>query len=316
MSKQTIFLNYKNASRLSDCNDYTNEELVQKIKTGVDTKDNLERLFVKNLPVIYITATKYSYNAELDDCMQSAFVGLHEAVTRYDVNSEYKFTTYLSQWVKQAIYAFKEKDQQYYIPRHMLNKISTYKKVVYDFDLKYGYKPTGEELSLLLDLSLKEIKDIEKAMRCQKPTSLDTALSDDEGDGSCLSDIVPGSEGIEECIVDSIYGKQYINEVWKLVEENTSEMENKVLKSCYIDKSTLEDIGLKYGQSRDAIRYSRDKALKKLRQRKTSKRFEELLADSSLYIGNGVGAYKDRKFTSKVESYAIDRCNKGLGKEQ
>lgn len=309
LSKQTIFLNYKNASRLSDCNDYTNEELVEKIKAGVDTKDNLERLFVKNLPVIYITAKKYSYNAELDDCMQSAFLGLYEAVTRYDANSEYKFTTYLSQWVKQAIYVFKEKDQQYYIPRHMLNKISLYEKAVHDFNLKYDCKPTREELSVLLDLSLKEIKDIEKAMRSQKPTSLDTALSDDEGDGSCLSDIVPGSEGIEECIVDSIYVEQYRNEVWKIVEENTSELENKVLKSCYIDKSTLEAIGLQYGQSRESIRWSRDKALRKLRQRKTSKRFEELLADSSLYVGNGVQAYKDRKFTSKVESYVIDRCN-------
>lgn len=307
MSKQTIFIKYKNASRLSDCNDYTNEDLVEKIKAGIDTKDNLERLFVKNLPVIYIIAKKYSYNAELDDCIQSAFLGLYEAVARYDSNSEYKFTTYLSQWIKQAIYAFKEKDQQYYIPRHMLNKISIYKKVSNDFNLKYGYKPTGEELSLLLDLSLKEIKDIEKAMRSQKPTSLDTALSDDEGDGSCLSDIVPGSEGIEECIVDNIYGEQYRNEVWKIVKENTSELENKVLKSCYIDKSTLEVIGLQYGQSRDAIRYSRDKALKKLRQRKTSKGFEELLADSSLYVGNGIQAYKNRMFTSKVESYVINK---------
>lgn len=309
MSKQTIFLNYKNASRLSDYNDFTNEELVEKIKAGVDTKDNLERLFVKNLPVIYITAKKYSYNAELDDCMQSAFIGLYEAVTRYDANSEYKFTTYLSQWVKQAIFIFKEKDQQYHIPRHMLEKISIYKKAVYDFDLKYGCKPSREELSVLLDLSLKGIKDIENAMRTQKTTSLDTALSNDEGDGSCLGDIIPGSEGIEEGVVDNIYGEQYRNEVWKLVEENTSEMENKVLKLCYIDKSTLEAIGLKYGQSRESIRWSRDKALKKLRQRKTSKRFEELLADSSLYVGNGVGAYKDRKFTSKVESYVIDRCN-------
>lgn len=309
MSKQTIFLNYKNASRLSDCNDYTNEELVEKIKSSVDTKDNLERLFVKNLPVIYITAKKYSYNAELDDCIQSAFLGLYEAVTRYDANSEYKFTTYLSQWVKQAIYAFKEKDQQYYIPRHMLEKISIYKKAVYDFDLKYGCKPTREEVGILLEISTKEIKDIEKAMRAQKPTSLDMALSNDGEDNSTVGDVVPGSEGIEDCIVDSIYGEQYRNEVWKLVEENTSEMENKVLKSCYIDKSTLEAIGLKYGQSKDAIRYSRDKALKKLRQRKTSKRFEELLADSSLYVGNGVQAYKDRKFTSKVESYVIDKCN-------
>lgn len=309
MSKQTIFLNYKNASRLSDCNDYTNEELVEKIKAGVDTKDNLERLFVKNLPVIYITAKKYSYNAELDDCMQSAFIGLYEAVTRYDANSEYKFTSYLSQWVKQAIFIFKEKDQQYHIPRHMLEKISNYKKAVYDFDLKYGCKPTREEVGILLEISTKEIKDIEKAIRAQKPTSLDMSLSNDGEDNSTVGDVVPGSKGIEECIVDSIYGKQHRNEVWEIVEEHTTEMENKILKSCYIDKSTLEAIGLKYGQSKDAIRYSRDKALKKLRQRKTSKRFEELLADSSLYIGNGVGAYKDRKFTSKVESYVIDRCN-------
>lgn len=316
MSKETIFLNYKNASRLSDCNDCTNEEVVEKIKAGVDTKDNLERLFVKNLPVIYITAKKYSYNAELDDCMQSAFIGLCEAVTRYDANSEYKFTTYLSQWIKHAICAFKEKDQQYNIPRHMLNKISTYKKAANDFDLKYGRKPSREELSLLLGISLKAITDIKMAIMTQHPTSLDMSLSDDGENDSVVGDLVPGSKGIEEGIVDSIYDEQYRNEVWQIVEENTTEMENKILKSCYIAKSTLEAIGLKYGQSRDAIRYSRDKALKKLRQRKTSKRFEELLADSSLYIGNGVGAYKDRKFTSKVESYAIDRCNKGLGKEQ
>lgn len=309
MSKQTIFLNYKNASRLSDYNDYTNEELVEKIKAGVDTKDNLERLFVKNLPVIYMTAKKYSYNAELDDCMQSAFLGLYEAVTRYDANSEYKFTTYLSQWIKQAIYAFKEKDQQYYIPRHMLNKISLYKKAVHDYNLKYECKPTREELSVLLDVSLKEIKDIEKVMRAQKPTSLDMDLSNDGEDNSTVGDVVPGSEGIEEGIVDSIYGEQYRNEVWKLVEENTSEMENKVLKSCYIDKSTLEAIGLQYGQSSDAIRYSRDKALKKLRQRKTSKRFEEFLADSSLYVGNGVQSYKNRMFTSRVESTVIKRLS-------
>lgn len=307
MSKQTISLNYKNASRLNDYNDYTNEELVEKIKAGVDTRDNLERLFVKNLPVIYITAKKYSYNAELDDCMQSAFVGLCEAVTRYDANSEYKFTTYLSQWVKQAICAFKEKEQQYYIPRHMLEKISTYKKASNDYNLKYGRKPSREELSLLLGMSLRAITDIEMAIMTQNPTSLDMALSDDGENDSVVGDLVPGSEGIEEGVIDNIYEKQYRKEVWEIVKDTVTETEIEVLKLCYVDKSTLETIGLQYGQSRESIRCSRDKALRKLRSGKAKKRFEELLVDSSLYVGNGVGAYKDRKFTSKVESYVVDK---------
>lgn len=303
-SKQSYYNMYSNSMNTKDYEYYSNEELVSLIQSGQQVKENMQRLFLKNFSIIYAISKQYG-GTSIEDAIQASYLGLYEAATRFDKYKECKFTSIMFYWIRSYILKFRETDQQYHIPRHIIVDINRYKRLVNSYLMEYGFKPSHQQLCDLLNVNEKKLLDIEKAISSQNVTSLDCEMDTNE-ESSTLEEVTADSNNNIDEFIESTSEEQYKKAIWNIVDSNTTEMENKVIKDYYLDKYTLESLGNLYGQNTSSVRAIRDKALRKLRTGKASKSFKELQMESSAYRGNGLQAYRNRLFTSKVEAIALE----------
>lgn len=284
----------------------SNEELVEQIRKGINTSDNMGQLYEQNKGMICKIARRYSSRADIEDLMQEAYFGLYEAVKRYESAAEVKFMSYATYWILQSIQRYVENNaSSIRIPVHAQVLYGKYSKVVECFKEKHKRKPTDQEASRLLETSITVIQSMKKALyEVGNIDSLDQSIGG-ENDDILLSDSVVGLIGIENDIVDQIIEEDKKNSLWGIVEENTSELENQVIVSRYKNDLTLEATGKEIGVSRERVRQMESKALKKLRtsrvKRTIAERYEIAMVEA--YRGS-VGSFK-RTWTSATERAAL-----------
>lgn len=284
----------------------SNEELVELIRKGINPSDNMGKLYEQNKGMICKLARKYAALTDIEDLTQEAYFGLHEAVKHYENDSEVKFITYATFWIKQSMQRYVENNASTIrLPVHTQQLYSKYSKIVNDFVEKHNIKPTDREVSRLLDTSVKKIQNIKKAMyEVGNMDSLNQSIGG-ENDDIRLSDSVIGSNGIENDILDRIIEKDKKCSLWGIVKENTSELENKVIVSRYKKDLTLEATGKEIGVSRERVRQMESAALRKLRftrvSRVISERYEIVIQGA--YRGS-VGSFNNT-WTSATERAVI-----------
>jgi len=249
-------------------------ELAKRIEKGDDEARMI--LARSNLRLVVSIAKKYvgrSPDLTLLDLIQEGNIGLFKAVDKFDYRKGYKFSTYATWWIRQAVTrALADQSRTIRIPVHMVETIAKYKQKFRELSQILGRDPTAEEVAQEMGLDVSKIHHIEKIN--QNIVSLETPVGDDEDGKSTLGNFV-ADESIDK--PDEAADKEILSQHLRDMLSILTDKEREILKlrnglNPEGVSYTLEEVGNKFGVTRERIRQIEAKALEKLRTHEQAKK--------------------------------------------
>lgn len=251
------------------------KKLAQRIEKG----DIIARkkLAQSNLRLVVSIAKKYigySPNLTLLDLIQEGNLGLFRAIEKFDWRRGYKFSTYATWWIKQAITrALADQARTIRVPVHVVEMISKYNQIKKRLLQDFGREPLPEEIAVEMGIDLKKVHQIMKIS--QETISLETPIGDEDSD-SILAEFIKDEKTLTPSLEAS---RTLLKEKLKEILVDLSPREQKVLSMRFgLDNGivyTLEEVGKKFDVTRERIRQIETKALERIRAHKNLKKLKE-----------------------------------------
>jgi len=266
LGSDSVQMYLKEIGRISLLKGEEERDLAKRIEAGDEEAKN--KLAQANLRLVVSIAKKYvgrTPNLTLLDLIQEGNIGLFRAVEKFDWRRGYKFSTYATWWIRQAVTrAIADQGKTIRIPVHMVETISKYQQVYRRLTQELGRDPLAEEIAAEMSMDIEKIHHIQKIS--QDTVSLESPVGDDDED-SMLGDFIedektlsPEQEAARKLL------KDHISEI--LVDLMPREQKILAMRFGLADgiTHTLEEVGKEFGVTRERIRQIEAKAIEKIRQ--------------------------------------------------